>query len=143
MPLNGPAARPLQTARSILLGFPAALFLGGLISDIVYLRTEVIQWTNFSAWLIAGAEVFVGLLAAWSIISLILQWRTPDRMSGLILSGLLVVTFVLGFLNSLQHSRDGWSSVGTPGLVMSILCALLSLAAAWVGTAQALKEGGR
>ena len=143
MPLNGPAARPLQTARSILLGFPAALFLGGLISDIAYLRTEVIQWTNFSAWLIAGAEVFVGVLAAWSIISLILQWRTPERMSGLILSGLLVVTFVIGFLNSLQHSRDGWSSVGTPGLVMSILCTLLALVAAWVGTSQAIKEGGQ
>lgn len=143
MPLNGLAARPLQTTRSILLGFPAALFAGGLVSDIAYLRTEVIQWTNFSSWLIAGAEVFTGVLLAWSLISLIVQWRTPERMTALLLSGLLAVTFILGFLNSLQHSRDGWSSVGTPGLVMSILCTVLALIAAWIGTAQAIREGGR
>lgn len=143
MSQTGPAARPLQTTRSILLGFPAALFTGGLISDIAYLRTEVIQWTNFSAWLIAGAEVFAGVLLAWSLLSLIVQWRSPERMSALTLAGLLAAAFVIGFLNSLQHSRDGWSSVGTPGLVMSIACTLLTLAAAWVGTAQAIREGAR
>lgn len=143
MALNGLAARPLQTTRSILLAFPAALFAGGVLSDIAYLRTEVIQWTNFSQWLIFGGEVFTGLLLAWSAISLILQWRTPERTSALLLSGLLAVTFVIGFLNSLQHSRDGWSSVGTPGLVMSIVCTLLALAAAWVGNAQSIREGGR
>ncbi len=143
MALNGLAARPLQTTRSILLAFPAALFAGGVLSDIAYLRTEVVQWTNFSQWLIFGGEVFTGLLLAWSAISLILQWRTPERTSALLLSGLLAVTFVIGFLNSLQHSRDGWSSVGTPGLVMSIVCTLLALAAAWVGNAQSIREGGR
>lgn len=143
MSQTGPAARPLQTTRSILLGFPVALFVGGLISDIAYLRTEVIQWTNFSAWLIAGAEVFAGVLLAWSAISLIVQWRSPERTSALMLVGLLAATFVIGFLNSLQHSRDGWSSVGTPGLVMSIACTLLALTAAWVGTAQAIREGAR
>ncbi|KQW79810.1 DUF2231 domain-containing protein [Brevundimonas sp. Root1279] len=143
MTLKGLAARPLQTTRSILLGFPAALFAGGLLSDIAYLRTEVIQWTNFSQWLIIGAEVFTGVLLAWSAISLIQQWRTPERTSAVLLSGLLAVAFVIGFLNSLQHSRDGWSSVGTPGLVMSIVCTLLAFAAAWVGTAQSIREGGR
>ena len=143
MPLNGPAARPLQTTRSILLGFPAALFMGGLVSDIAYLRTEVIQWTNFSAWLIAGAEVFAGILLAWSAISLIVQWRSPERSSAVLLVGLLAIAFVIGFLNSLQHSRDGWSSVGTPGVAMSIACTLLALAAAWVGTAQAVRDEAR
>lgn len=143
MPLNGLAARPLQTIRSILLGFPAALFTGGLVSDIAYLRTEVVQWTNFSAWLIAGAEVFAGVLLAWSVISLIVQWRAPERTSALMLVGLIAAAFIVGFLNSLQHSRDGWSSVGTPGLVMSIACTLLAFAAAWVGTAQAIREGAR
>ncbi|WP_439471473.1 DUF2231 domain-containing protein [Brevundimonas sp.] len=143
MPLTGPAARPLQITRSILLGFPAALFFGGMISDIAYLRTAVIQWTNFSAWLIAGAEVFTGILLAGSAVSLVLQWRTPERTSALVLAGVLAITFIIGFLNSLQHSRDGWSSVGAPGLVMSIVATLLALIAAWVGTSQAIREGGR
>lgn len=143
MPSHGPAARPLQTTRSVLLGFPAALFAGGLVSDIAYLRTEVIQWTNFSAWLIAGGELFAGVLLAWALISLIFQWRTPERTSALLVAGLLAAAFVIGFLNSLQHSRDGWSSVGAAGLLMSIVCTVLALAAAWVGNAQAIREGAR
>ena len=37
--------------------------------------------------------------------------------------------FVVGFFNALKHSQDGWSSVGTFGLSLSVLCALLALAA--------------
>lgn len=143
MPLNGLAARPLQTTHSILLGFPAALFAGGLLSDIAYLRTEVIQWTNFSQWLILGGEVFAGVLLAWSLITLILQWRTTGRSVALVLSALLVATFLLGLINNFQHSRDGWSSVGTTGLLLSVGCTLFAFAAAWVGTASAFREDVR
>lgn len=140
MALHELAARPLRTTQTILLGFPAALFTAGLASDIAYLRTEVIQWTNFSQWLIAGAEVFTGLLLAWSLIALVFQWRTAARTAGLLLSVLLAVTFLLGLINSLQHSRDGWSSVGTTGLLLSIGSTLFAFAAAWVGTASATRE---
>lgn len=143
MALNGLAERPLQTTRSILLGFPAALFTGGLLSDIAYLRTEVIQWTNFSQWLILGGEVFTGVLLAWALVALIFQWRTPARATGILLSALLAVTFLLGLINNFQHSRDGWSSVGTTGLLLSIGSVLFAFAAAWVGTASTLREDAR
>lgn len=46
-----------------IIGFTAALLGGALVSDIVYLQTAQLQWTNFSAWLISGGLVFGGL--AW------------------------------------------------------------------------------
>ena len=143
MALNGLAARPLDTTRSILLGFPSALFTGGLLSDIAYLRTEVIQWTNFSQWLILGGEVFAGLLLAWALIALIFRWKRPARGVTLLLSVLLAVTFLFGLVNNVQHSRDGWSSVGTTGLLLSIGSTLFAFAAAWVGTASTQREDAR
>jgi len=53
-----PAHNPLH---AILLCFPIALFTSALISDIAYLRTAEMQWSNFSAWLIVGALVFGGV----------------------------------------------------------------------------------
>ena len=35
-----------------------------------------------------------------------------------------------GLLNAFKHSQDAWSSVGTFGLILSILSTLLALAAA-------------
>lgn len=114
---------------AILLGFPIALFSSALVTDIVYLRTAELQWTNFSAWLISGALVFGGLVTAWALISLLLGLRGADRRRRLIYFGVLAVMWVLGFINVLKHSQDGWSSVGAFGLVLSIVCTLLALAA--------------
>ena len=50
--------RPLHR---LLLAFPIGLFTFALFTDIAYLKTAEIQWTNFSAWLITGALVFGGI----------------------------------------------------------------------------------
>jgi uncharacterized membrane protein len=120
----------------ILLAFPVALFPSALLADIAYLRTAELQWTNFSAWLIAGGLVFTGLLLAWTLIALALSFRSPDRLRRVIYSGVLAVLFVVGLLNAFKHSQDGWTSVGSFGLILSILSTLLALGAAilaWSG----------
>lgn len=114
---------------AILLGFPIALFSSALVTDIAYLRTAEIQWTNFSAWLISGALLFGGLVLAWALIGLVLDLRGPDRRRRLIYPGLLAVMWILGLVNAFKHSQDAWSSVEVFGLVLSILCTLLALAA--------------
>lgn len=114
---------------ALLLGFPIALFCSALASDIAYLKSAEIQWTNFSSWLIAGALVFGGLLLPWALISLVLGWRGAERRSRLLYAGLLAIMWVLGLINAFKHSQDGWSSVGAFGLVLSFLCSLLALAA--------------
>lgn len=114
---------------AILLGFPIALFSSALVTDITYLRTEEIQWTNFSSWLIAGGLVFGGLVLAWALVSLVLGLRASDKGRRILYAVVLAAMFVFGLINAFQHSRDGWSSVGTFGLLLSIVTVVLALIA--------------
>ncbi|MGV9010518.1 DUF2231 domain-containing protein [Brevundimonas sp.] len=123
-PRSGPNA-----LHAILLGFPIALFSANLVTDITYLRTAEIQWTNFSAWLNAGGLVFGGLVLVWALASLLLGLAGGDRLRRLIYAVVLALMCVVGLINAFQHSRDGWSSVGTFGLILSIVTVVLALAA--------------
>ena len=118
-----------HVVHALLLSFPVALFPAALVTDIAYLRTAQIQWTNFSSWLIAGALVFGGLVLAWAAISLLLGWRGERRLPRLAYVVVLAAMWVLGLLNAFKHSQDAWSSVGAFGLTLSILCTLLALIA--------------
>ena len=118
---------------AILLAFPVALYPAALLSDITYLNTAVIQWTNFSSWLIAGADVFAGLVLAWALVS---QFLGRARQRGWAYVIVVALMFVAGVLNAFQHARDGWHSVGTFGLVLSILCTILAFVAAFLAYGQ-------
>lgn len=126
-PAFGARPNPLH---AIVLAFPVALFCGAVVSDIAYLRTEEMQWSNFSAWLIAGALVFTGLVLAWALVLLALTFRSLQRLRHSIYAGVLALLFVVGLVNAFQHSRDAWSSVGAFGLTLSIISAILALASA-------------
>lgn len=121
--------RGLAALHGILLSFPIALFTGAVATDIAYLRTAEMQWTNFSAWLITGALVFGGVVAGWALIALLFGLRGPRRTSRLVYFGILAAMWVLGLVNAFKHSQDAWSSVGAFGLTLSILSSLLALAA--------------
>lgn len=116
-------------AHAILLGFPIALFTSAVVTDIAYLRTAQIQWTNFSAWLIAGGLVFTGVVFTWALVSLVLGYRGGERRPRALYAAVLGIAFVLGLINAFKHSQDGWSSVGAFGVILSILCAVLALIA--------------
>lgn len=118
-----------HVVHALLLSFPVALFPAALVTDIAYLRTAQIQWTNFSSWLIAGALVFGGLVLAWAAVSLLLGWRGSRRLPRVAYAAVLAAMWVLGLINAFKHSQDAWSSVGAFGLTLSILCTLLALAA--------------
>lgn len=123
-----PASRlgnPVQVIQLLMLGSAATLFLGGLLSDIAYARSYEIQWTNFAAWLIAGAMVFTGVALAGSLIEAVLP--RVRRRAALLLLVMVLVIFVLGLVNSFIHTRDAWGSMPS-GLVLSILVTLLALA---------------
>lgn len=118
---------------AILLAFPVALYPAALLSDITYLNTAVIQWTNFSSWLIAGADVSAGLVLAWALVS---QFLGRTRQRGWAYVIVVALMFIAGVLNAFQHARDGWHSVGTFGLVLSILCTILAFVAAFLAYGQ-------
>ncbi|HMO74843.1 MAG TPA: hypothetical protein PKD99_05070 [Sphingopyxis sp.] len=128
-----PAPSVLHPLHAILLAFPVAMFTGALLSDITYLNSAEIQWTNFSAWLITGALLFGAPLLPWSILPFLRGRRAARRGRALLYPVLVWLMWIAGLLNAFQHGRDGWSSVGTTGLVLSVLSTLAALLAGWIG----------
>lgn len=129
---HGAVLRPGHSLHSILLSYPIALFTGALAADIAYLRTAEIQWSNFASWLIAGALVFAGLVLLWALIEWLAGLRRLDSQRRLLYLVVIAVMWIIGLVNAFQHSRDAWSSVGTAGLVMSVITVVLALIAGWI-----------
>ncbi|WP_312166794.1 DUF2231 domain-containing protein [Phenylobacterium sp.] len=115
-----------------LLAFPIALFTGALASDVTYLQTAELQWSNFSAWMIAGALLVGALVLVWSVASVIFPRRTGRIRAGAYLL-LVAIMWLAGLFNAFQHSRDGWSSVETTGLPLSLMSTFTALLAGWIG----------
>ncbi|WP_037543840.1 DUF2231 domain-containing protein [Sphingobium sp. 10 DY56-G10] len=135
MPSAPPRLRPLlHPLHGLLLAWPVAMFPAALASDITYLNSAEIQWTNFSAWLITGGLLGGGFALIWSIVAL-LRRKGSARSRLAIISVLLLMMMIAGLINAFQHSRDGWSSVGTTGLILSIISSILAVAAGWIAYA--------
>lgn len=133
----------VNPVHGILLAFPIALFSSALASDITYLNTAVVQWSHFSAWLIAGAQLFGAFVLVWAIVSFIRLRRTALRGRALLYLLLITAMWIGGLINSFQHSRDGWSSVGTLGLVLSLLTTLLALLAGVIAYSATVISGDK
>lgn len=110
------------------------LFLGALLSDWAYYSTYEIQWVNFAAWLSAGGLLIAGLALLWGAVDL-LRSSAKRHRGGLVYLGLLLVTFVVGFINALVHGKDGWAAMPT-GLILSAVVVLLAAAASAFGIAR-------
>jgi uncharacterized membrane protein len=119
------AIHPLHAA---LLSGAVPLFLGGLLSDLAYGATAEIQWSNFAAWLIAGAMVVTGLAILWSFVALV-----RGRFQGgwpVLCFVLLLAAFVLGLIDSFVHARDAWGVMPQAPILSAIVTVVIVLAAA-------------
>lgn len=125
MPLS-----PLHPLHAVLLASTIPLFLGALLSDVAYARSEEIQWSNFASWLIVGGMVFCGCALLWAVVELF----RGDRRAGQAITyvGLVLATFVFGFVNALIHAKDAWA-IMPEGLILSVIVAALAISATWVG----------
>lgn len=121
-----------------LLGGTVPLFLGALLSDLAYLRSYHVQWSNFAAWLIAGGLLFGGLAMLLALVNLARARIKTGRPLVYLL--LLAATWLLGFIAALEHAKDAWATM-PQGLVLSALVTLLAGAASWVGLS-GLRAGG-
>ena len=129
--------RPLNPLHLLLVSSAFPLFLGALLADIAYARSYEIQWTNFASWLLVGAMVFAVIALVWALVSLITPTaRTRTRF---IYVGLLALTCVLGFLNSLIHAMDAWQKM-PQALVWSVLCVLSIGASLWFALGGTLRR---
>ena len=123
--------RPLHPLHAVLLAFPFSMFLGALLSDLAYWNSFQIQWANFSSWLIVGGLVGGGFAMLWALVDLF-RFRGSGSRRPLIYFLVLLVMFVLGFVNALVHAKDAWATM-PEGLYLSVATTLLALVAAWIG----------
>ena len=122
--------RPISIVRhpiySLFLPVPIVCFVGALITDLSYLDSGGnLLWVNFSAWLLAAGLVF-------GVFALIILLIDAIRGSAAWLAvSLLLAAWMVEFINSLIHARDGWTAVAGLGLILSIMGAVLVLVAGW------------
>lgn len=130
----------MRAAHGVLLAFPVALFSFAVVTDVAYLRTAEMQWTNFSAWSITIGLVFGGVALVSALLALLVGLRSRRRSALLLHAAALALMCVLGLINAFKHSQDAWSSVGAFGLILSILTALAALVAGAVAYSGMLTE---
>ena len=125
----------------ILASFPIACFTCALLTDLAYVQTTNIMWTNFSSWLLAAGMAGGGVAAIAGLVSLITRHRgrTQPFAWPVMVGSLLVL--VIAFLNNLVHSRDAWTSVMPTGLALSFVTVLFMLATAWLASSAGRRQG--
>jgi len=130
---------PLHPVHAILLAGTIPLFLGALLSDIAYSQSYEIQWKNFASWLIPGGLLFGGFALLWAAIELFRADRRGQRPIAYFL--VLLVAWVLGFINAFIHAKDAWASMPA-ALILSVIVAMLAIAATCLGFLT-MRAGGR
>ncbi|MES1926556.1 DUF2231 domain-containing protein [Salinisphaera sp. T31B1] len=128
----------IHPLHALLLSGSFPLFLGAALSDYAYATSYLIIWSTFASWLIAGALIFTGLAMLCALIGL---FRAERRGPYALYFLLLLVTWVLGFVNALIHARDAWAMMPT-GFILSIVVAVLACVASLLGFSRA-NAGGR
>jgi uncharacterized membrane protein len=126
------------------IGVGATLLVAAFVTDVIYYQTSLMQWANFSTWLIAGGLV-VALVATLVLVVDFLIGRA-GRILWLSF-GAVAAAALLSLLNVFVHTRDGWTSVVPEGIGLSFIVTILLLIGAvrgWrVATARAADMGGR
>ena len=116
----------------LLFPIPVVCFLAALVTDIAYASTAYLMWLHFSEWLIAAGLAF-GALAA--LVLLIEFFARPLIRTGAFGWSHLVLFYaslVVELFNALVHTIDGWTAVVPTGMILSVVGAILALAAVGV-----------
>jgi uncharacterized membrane protein len=101
-----------------------------LATDLLYWRTSLFQWANFSIWLITGGLLLALVAGVALLLDVLLGRAGPIRWRRFTL---LAVVALLSLLNAFVHSRDAWTSVVPQGLILSTIVTILLLVSGWLG----------
>lgn len=105
-----------------LVGPGAALLIAVLVTDVIYTKTLLFQWNNFSSWLLAMGLLLAacgGLALVFDIVSHRARGIDWLRFSGFAAAALL------SLLNAFVHSRDAYTAVVPQGLELSLLVSVI------------------
>lgn len=104
------------------VGLGGALLMAGLFTDCMYSSNSLMQWANFSVWLITGGLILALVSAIVLVIDLALGRAGPIRWLDF---GLLAAAAVLSIVNVFIHTRDAWTSVVPSGITISAIVTIL------------------
>lgn len=117
----GRVSRPLHP---FFVSLGGTLLMAALFTDYMYSSNSLMQWANFSAWLITGGLVLALISAIVLLIELALHRVGPIRWLDFVL---LAVAALLSLANVFIHTRDAWTSVVPSGITLSAIVAILLL----------------
>jgi uncharacterized membrane protein len=109
---------------SVFTAVAAVCFAGALVTDIAYIQSPDMQWTNFSAWLLAVGIAASGLAVLMSIVVFFKRERSVSPNSWLY-AGSTIIVVGLELFNNFIHSRDAWQSVWPTGISLSAAAVLM------------------
>jgi uncharacterized membrane protein len=107
------------------VGLGGALLMAALFTDYMYSSNSLMQWANFSAWLIAGGLVLALIAAIVLLLEFVFGRTGPIRWIDFLL---LAAAAFLSLLNVLVHTRDAWTSVVPTGITLSLIVTILLIA---------------
>jgi uncharacterized membrane protein len=110
----------------LTVSIPITCFVGALLTDIAYAQTALLQWANFSAWLLAFGVAFgviAGVLGAIDFSNPEVRRKAPAWPHA-IGNG---IALIVALFNCFVHSRDGWTSVVPTGLTLSAITVAIML----------------
>ncbi len=125
----------------MLVPIPITCFVGTLVTDLAYWRSDNLQWANFSAWLVSVGVVVAALAALLGFIDFLGDSRIRDLRAAWIHGGGNGLVLLFGILNAFVHSRDGYTSVVPQGLELSALTVLVLLVTGWNGWSMVHRHG--
>lgn len=117
---------------AMLVPFPIVCFIGALVFDITYANTAVMQWSNFSAWLLAFGEIIGVIAAIFGLIDFLAGGSVRPGIGWFHLIGNVVILIIEGF-NNFVHARDAYTSVMPTGLILSIIAVALMVVTGFLG----------
>ncbi len=123
-----------------LTGVGGSLLMASLFTDFMYFSNALMQWANFSAWLITGGLILALVAAIVLAVELALGRVGPVRWADF---GLLSAAAVLSLINVFVHTRDAWTSVVPTGITLSAIVTILLAVAGARGWCVALPRMGR
>jgi uncharacterized membrane protein len=102
----------------------AALLIATFATDVLYCRTFLFQWNNFSIWLLLAGLVLAGL-AGLALLFDVVSGRVAAMAWGRFAA--FTVAALLSLLNAFVHSRDAYTAVAPEGLELSAVVTVILL----------------
>jgi uncharacterized membrane protein len=122
-------ARVIAPIYLLLFPIPVVCFVAALVTDIAYAKTAYLMWLHFSEWLIAAGLAFGALAALVLLIEFLASRAIRSGPRGWTHLLLFFAALVVELFNAFVHTIDGWTAVVPTGITLSVVGAILALAA--------------